>query len=336
MTTLRYSHVCPDGSPEFFLPDEGPKGAPLGRAARDVFVTGSFCGWRTPGVAMRRVEGGWSAHVASEGEGDVAYKFVVDGRWLADPTVLARDGGHDDANSVLRRGGSRGTTLHLRVDAPTLGERRGLAVYLPPGCGARGRRHPVLYLLHGALDWERTWLDKGGLASTLDALRADGAIGDLIVVMPFENGALHRGDTRVADYLARDVVEQIDGAFPTLAGPRHRALDGLSTGGFTSIVVGAWRPRVFGSVGSMSGSHDDRSHAAIDACSSDMRAAGQRFVVSGGLDEPHLGACRRVADSLAASGLETRWLEAPGGHDWPLWRALLGGHVTHHWCGLAS
>lgn len=215
-----------------------------------------------------------------------------------------------------------GTLLHRDFHSPALGERRGYVVYLPQA-HVSGRRFPTLYLLHGALDWERTWVEKGHV---VDALEREGH--EMIVVMPADNGGLHRGDTRVADYLARDVVGHVDFEYPTLADRRYRALDGLSTGGFTSLVVGAWRPGVFASIGSMSGSHDARTFEAIAACAGEMR--GQRHLVSGGHGEPNLETGRAVGRALVEHGVEATFVDAPGGHDWPLWRSILPAHLAFH------
>jgi enterochelin esterase-like enzyme len=312
---MLFSHLRADGSALFFA--QAPH-------AHDVRVTGSFLGWDASGRSMQRTDQGFAVELPI-GRGEHEYKFVIDGRWQPDPLNLRRGAGD---NSLLSS--TTGTVSHLEFHSPALGERRRYVAYLPPG-HTSGKRFPVLYLLHGALDWERTWLDKGALVDTVEGLRAAGAIGDLIVVMPSENGNMFRSDTRVADYLARDVVGHVDYEFPTLADPRHRALDGLSTGGFTSVLLGAWRPHVFGSIGSMSGCHDPRTFQAIADCAPAMREAGQRHLVSAGHAEPHLGTCRGVHEALQKAGVHSEWLDAPGHHDWPLWRAILGRHLAFHW-----
>jgi enterochelin esterase family protein len=336
---LLYSHVREDGIAELHYPGHGP---------RSVHATGSFCGWQTPGVQLRASEHGFHGEVGPVPFGDVEYKFIVDGQWVNDPVNLTRrenaGGGGAGENSLLHRshanenerGFARGALHHLRFHSPALQEVRGYVVYLPPGYASASRRFPTLYLLHGALDWEKTWLDKGDLAATLDRLRAEGAIGDLIVVMPRDNGDLFRGDQRAADYLARDVVGHVDFEFRTLAEPRRRALDGLSTGGFTSIVLGASRPDVFGSIGSMSGCHDRRTFELVHARAAAMRAASQRYRVFCGTAEPHLDTCRAVAEAIDRAGVSTEYAELMGTHDWPLWKSALADHVRFHWANLAG
>jgi enterochelin esterase-like enzyme len=318
---LLFSHVREDGTATFHYPhpDHG-----------SVHVAGSFSGWQPR--PLRRTEHGWIGEISDVPVGDVEYKLVVDGRWLPDPlNLVRRPDGLGGESSLLHRGGGRGSAHHLAFHSPALGEMREYAIYLPPGYGAPGRRFPVLHLLHGALDWEKTWLEKGDLANTMDRLRAEGSIGDLVVVMPRENGNLHRGDGRVADFLARDVVGHVDYEFRTLADRRHRALDGLSTGGFTSIVLGAARHAVWRSIGSMSGSLDGRTFEAVRAHAGAMREGGQRYRISCGLEEPGVETCRELARELARRGIGVDLAEAHGIHDWPTWRAALPGHLRFHW-----
>lgn len=298
-----------------------------------VFAAGSWNGWDARATPMRRVPSGWLAELEAESD-TIAYKFVVDGRWLRDPQNLhTAPDGQGGENSVLDR--ARGGAYALRFYSPALAEERSYTLSLPPGYGDGERRFPVLYLLHGALDWERTWLDKGALEAMVARLRSERALGDLIVVMPSENGGLYRGDGRVADYLARDVVGHIDFELRTLAAREHRALDGLSTGGFTSLVLGADRPDLFASIGSMSGSYDARASARIEQRARAIREAGQRWLISCGLDEPHFARCRALYEELRRSDIDASWADVAGGHDWPVWRALLGAHLAFHWGQLA-
>mgnify|MGYP000269719064 CR=1 FL=1 len=320
---MQFSHITRHGTGVFFHP-AGPH--------HNVQVTGSFTGWRSPGVHLQRVDGGWRAEIPGVTPGAHTYKFIVDGRWVEDPLNLVRSpdggGGH---NSVLHHGGGPGMLLHLGFHTPALSEHRPYVVHLPPGYFSSDARFSTVYLLHGALDWEKSWVDRGALLDALAGLRAAGRMGEFIVVMPKDNGDLYKGDTRVQDYLAQDVVGHIDHEFRTLSAPRHRALDGLSTGGFTSVVVGAARSDVFTSIGSMSGSHARRSFEVVDHHAEQVRARGQRYRLLCGQDEPHVGTCRDLAGHLRSRGISVELHEPPGGHDWPLWRQQLGAHLQFHW-----
>lgn len=320
---MRATHHTDGGAACFFHAD--PNG-------EWVEVTGSFMGWRLPGIPMQRVEDGWQADVRGIPLDNVAYKFRVDGRWVLDRrNALRVPDGSGGENSLLPHPRHHGTLHHLRFHAPSLGENRPYVVYLPPGYYESNHRYPVLYMLHGALDAETAWLDKGAIHTTLDWLRGEGRVGDMIVVMPRENGELRGGDGRYADYLSRDLVGHIDWELRTLPRRALRAIDGLSTGGFTSAVLGATRPDVFGSVGCMSGAYDGRVFAVVQGHGAAMRANRQRYHLSAGHGEDIRGVTGELAAALRGQGIDVEHYENPGPHDWELWRPNVGGNLQFHW-----
>lgn len=73
-------------------------------AARAVFLAGSFNQWQPGALPLQRTAAGWQLPLYLA-EGTHTYKFVADGKWLADPqnaeTVPDGEGG---MNSVIRRG----------------------------------------------------------------------------------------------------------------------------------------------------------------------------------------------------------------------------------------
>lgn len=71
-------------------------------AARHVVLQGSFLQWKTTGVRiMKDVLGNWRTKVWLA-PGKHEYKFIVDGRWIADPTNPDKaDDGHGGYNSVI-------------------------------------------------------------------------------------------------------------------------------------------------------------------------------------------------------------------------------------------
>jgi hypothetical protein len=92
-----------------------------------VVVAGSFNGWGATAAA-----GGWEAswdeaigaHVTKRAvpDGDHAYKFVVDGVWLADPTnPAAAPDGYGGQNSVLRQACAGAPTEETASTAPSAG-----------------------------------------------------------------------------------------------------------------------------------------------------------------------------------------------------------------------
>ncbi len=74
--------------------------APL---ARQVAIAGDFNGWAPAAGVMRRGPGGlWSADIPLEAGRRYQYMFVVDGRWVTDPSAPATvDDGYGGRNAVL-------------------------------------------------------------------------------------------------------------------------------------------------------------------------------------------------------------------------------------------
>lgn len=141
---------------------------------------------------------------------------------------------------------------------------RNVAVYLPPSYNSsESRRYPVLYLLHGIADTEKTWLRSWteettgfeGLPAVMDRGIESGKFGEFIVVMPDERtnwfGSFYVNSASTgnwADFTARELVAFIDKKYRTLPDVQHRAVAGHSMGGYGAITLGMKHPDVFSAV----------------------------------------------------------------------------------------
>lgn len=67
--------------------------------AKTVIVTGSFNGWRKDELYMKKTDRGWELPYVL-GKGNYEYKFIVDGKWIADPANPPY-GNNKEANSLL-------------------------------------------------------------------------------------------------------------------------------------------------------------------------------------------------------------------------------------------
>jgi len=88
-----------------------------------------------------------------------------------------------------RDGIEQGRVETVEYDSKSVGAKRKMVVYTPPGY-SKDNKYPVLYLLHGAGDDETGWTTKGSAAAILDNLYAAKKIAPMIVVMP--NGFARR------------------------------------------------------------------------------------------------------------------------------------------------
>lgn len=141
---------------------------------------------------------------------------------------------------------------------------RSLGVYLPPGYDEGTRRYPVIFLLAGFGGSGRTMLNvdpfSESLVERLDRLIVGGSMKPCIVALPDAftsyGGSQYlnsRATGRYADYLAKELVHEVDRRFRTLPSARHRAVMGKSSGGYGALVHAMHFPDVYGAVASHSG-----------------------------------------------------------------------------------
>ena len=153
------------------------------------------------------------------------------------------------------------------VPGPTY---RRMIVYLPADYYRdRSRRYPVFYLLHGARGYEASWIRKGHVYQTTDSLWQAGLAEPCIVVMPnvnqynddqdYEGGrfkdaweSIWEVEGTVEYAFLHDVVGLVDSLYRTIPDKAHRAVAGLSVGGYQSIYLGANHPGEFGYIGAFS------------------------------------------------------------------------------------
>ena len=139
----------------------------------------------------------------------------------------------------------------LRVPTPTV------RVILPAGYGDGDRRFPVVYLLHGAGDGYETWFDNTDVEDFAAAHDIEA-----IVVMP-DSGGKHSEAGWYSNWVdgSRDweafhigvLVPWVDAHFATIPDRAHRAVAGLSMGGFGALSYAGRHPELFGAAASFSG-----------------------------------------------------------------------------------
>lgn len=71
--------------------------------AREVYLTGSFNAWNERETALKKTDSGWELHYALA-DGNYAYKFIADGKWLTDPFNPYKTGEGDYENSYISVG----------------------------------------------------------------------------------------------------------------------------------------------------------------------------------------------------------------------------------------
>jgi S-formylglutathione hydrolase FrmB len=204
----------------------------------------------------------------------------------------------------------RGTVRTDTVWGNAIGARKALRIYLPPSYQQGRTRYPLLVYLHGAGGNERNWVDNGALDRTMDSLVAAGA-PEAIIAMPDGDDSWYttwgelpvagacEADTsrrepaatfcvpwpRYDDYIERDVVDYMDRHYRTKADRAHRAIAGLSMGGYGAISIAVTHPQRFAAAASHSGVLSPRlrpGRAAPDTGRSARTMADLRQAALGG------------------------------------------------------
>lgn len=136
----------------------------------------------------------------------------------------------------------------------------GVAIYLPEGYTNSTNDYPVLYLLHGSGDDETGWLTKGRVKAILDSLISIEQCLPMIVVMP--NGYLEQTGIIAQERLWMDasfednfsqLIAWTEAHYRTINDKQHRAIAGLSMGGFHTMHTAALLNQSFDYVGIFSG-----------------------------------------------------------------------------------
>lgn len=111
--------------------------------------------------------------------------------------------------------------------------------------------YPVLYLLHGLTGHFDNWANKTKLTDYAEKY-------NYIIVMPEGDNGWYSDSASVPNdryesYIIKELIPEIDKKFRTVADKKHRAIAGLSMGGYGSIKFGLKYAEMFSLVGSFSG-----------------------------------------------------------------------------------
>ncbi|MBR2935837.1 MAG: hypothetical protein IKB81_02005 [Paludibacteraceae bacterium] len=149
----------------------------------------------------------------------------------------------------------------------------GVAVYLPAGYAASKTDYPVLYLLHGSGDDETGWLTKGKAKAIIDSLITNQLCSPMIVVMPNgyleQTGKYYAPESRLwmestFEENFSNLIAWTEANYRTINDKQHRAIAGLSMGGFHTMHTAALLNQTFDYVGIFSAlyvPHTKQPHA---------------------------------------------------------------------------
>ncbi|WP_165247076.1 alpha/beta hydrolase [Paludisphaera soli] len=223
----------------------------------------------------------------------------------------------------------RGKIETVEYDSSTVGVKRKMRVYTPPGYDEKAP-YPVLYLLHGIGGDEEEWERGGKVGVVMDNLLADKLATPMIVVMP--NGRAQPNDRAEGDVfrhakafetfegdLLKDVIPFIEKTYAVRKDREGRALAGLSMGGGQSLNFGLGHPDVFAWVGGFSSAPNTRPPDKL--VTNPEEAAKLRLLwISCGDKDGLINISQRTHGYLKEKNVPHVWHVEPGGHDFAVWK----------------
>jgi enterochelin esterase family protein len=133
-----------------------------------------------------------------------------------------------------RDGVAKGKLERVDYDSKTVGVKRWMQVYTPPGYEKGTGRFPVLYLIHGGSDTEETWTKVGHANLIADNLIAKGLAVPMIIVMPYGNVRPHAMSDFTTEVI-QDILPFIEANYHVSKESSGRAIAGFSKTKFDKI-----------------------------------------------------------------------------------------------------
>jgi enterochelin esterase-like enzyme len=232
-----------------------------------------------------------------------------------------------------------GELTMVEYDSKTVGTRRKMLVYTPPGYST-GRKYPVLYLLHGIGGDETEWQRFCHPENILDNLLAEGKVRPMVVVMPNgraqvndrAEGDVYAGADAFANFendLLKDVIPAIEAKYSVYTNRENRALAGLSMGGGQSLNFGLAHLDRFAWVGGFSSAPNTKPPAELVP---DPAAAKQELKLlwlSCGNKDGLIRVSQGVHKYLKEKGVPHVWHVDSNAHDPTEWANNLYLFVQH-------
>ena len=332
-----------------------------------VHVTGDFL--PAEGVAKEAVpqfaemtekDGIWEYTTGPLASELYSYSFIVDGLKILDPNNVYINRDVASVTNIFITGGGQGDLYKVNdvphgsvtkvwYDSPTLGLKRRMTVYTPAGYEQnRKQKYPVFYLLHGAGGDEEAWMDLGRTSQILDNLIAQGKAEPMIVVMTNGNagevaapgqgpdgfrtpGFQQKGMMDGAFEMSfADVVKFIESNYRVYKDKKHRAIAGLSMGGYHSLHISKYYPDMFDYVGLFSAAARFHEDSESPVYQNEKEQIARQFANAPSLYWIAIGNTDflyeenvKLRQHFDQMGYPYEYYESEDGHIWRNWRIYL-------------
>jgi enterochelin esterase-like enzyme len=243
-----------------------------------------------------------------------------------------------------RESAEHGKLERVDYESKTVGAKRWMQVYTPPGY-SQDRRYPVLYLLHGIGGNENEeWTRQGVSNVVLDNLIADKKIEPMIVVFPNGNaaagaaaggrggatggrGALGGGfggwGTPFENDLLKDIIPFIESHYSVQANRDSRAVAGLSMGGGQALNIGLGNLDTFAWVGGFSSAPNTKPAAELVPDPGEATKQLKLLYISCGNKDGLIRMSQGVHAYLKEKNVPHVWHVDDHAHDFQHWKKAL-------------
>jgi S-formylglutathione hydrolase FrmB len=217
-------------------------------------------------------------------------------------------------------------------------------VLLPEAYDASREQYRALYLLHGLTGDYMDWSTRTELARI--------ARGQpLVIVMPDGENAWYTNAAdkgpRFEDYIADDLVKDVESKYRVIRSRYGRAIAGLSMGGYGALKIALKHPGTFVAAGGFSSAlgvtdpkfddsmtaYKDQLYKIYGPAGSETRTSNDILLIAGkakpetapslyldcGTSDGLLDESRALAAILQKRGFKYEYHELPGAHSWDYW-----------------
>lgn len=305
---------------------------------------------------VKEEEGSWAVTTDSLVPGFHYYSVIIDGVSVCDPASKTYFGMGRMASGIEipEKGVSyydmkdvpHGQIRQIRYYSNVTKVWRRAFVYTPAGYDTNAKRYPVLYLQHGAGEDETSWSNQGKMDAVMDNLIAEGQAKPMIVVMDNDYAtdptALRNGEQGLRGTFQNNALEKvfineliplIDKDFRTISDRDHRAMAGLSMGGFLAFQIALDNIDKFAYLGGFSGAafiqQGDDFFKMYNGVWSDVNAFNQKmklvYISTGSAEPANMHATvDNFHQALEKAGVKHVYYESPDtSHEWLTWRRSL-------------
>jgi enterochelin esterase-like enzyme len=354
--TRRKSVISPE-----VMPDNSVVFRLYAPEAKTVKVTGTFMDMASNIEMVKSDSGIFEAKAGPLPSDMYVYVYIVDGVRMLDPgnNIVVRDGSYIESRLMIPgewtdlldvKDVPHGVVSAVWYQSPAIGMSRRMIIYTPPGYNKGEESYPVLYLLHGGGGDEEGWISRGRANYILDNLIASGKAKPMIIVItngipaneaaPGDrplNTVIKRIDTstpasmtngKFEESLVKDVIPFIETNYRVKTDPDHRAIAGLSMGGYHTQKITNANPGKFNYIGVMSMGlysmftpYNKEEHVAqIQA----LKASKPKLYYIGCGETDFLyKSVTDLRNFYDEQDFKYTYRESEGGHSWNNWRLYL-------------